>query len=114
MHELDGELEGGYAMAVLRDPEQVETRAINELIDFAGADVLEVGCGDGRLTWRYAEGTRSVLALDPDAAAIEQARASLASLPEPWCHMVTFQAADITSMELPPEAFDFVVLAWSL
>jgi cyclopropane fatty-acyl-phospholipid synthase-like methyltransferase len=50
-------------MTVLRDPEQAETRAIHELVEFAGMDVLEVGCGDGRLTWRYAERTRSVLAI---------------------------------------------------
>lgn len=111
MHELDGELEGGYAMAVLRDPEQAETRAIHELIDFAGADVVEVGCGDGRLTWRYADRTRSVLAFDPDAAAMEHARASL---PEQLRHLVTFQVADITSVNVPPGAFDVVVLAWSL
>ncbi len=98
-------------MAVLRDPEQAETRAIHRLIDFWGADVLEVGCGDGRLTWRYAERTRSVLALDPDTAAIEHARASL---PDQWRRTVTFQVADMTSVDLPREAFDVVVLAWSL
>ena len=101
-------------MAVLRDPEEAETRAIHELVDFAGADVLEVGCGDGRLTWRYADRTRSVLALDPEAAAIEQARASLAHLPEQLRQTVTFQVADITSADLPSEAFDVIVLAWSL
>jgi 2-polyprenyl-3-methyl-5-hydroxy-6-metoxy-1,4-benzoquinol methylase len=101
-------------MAVLRDPEEAETQAIYELVDFAGADVLEVGCGDGRLTWRYAERTRSVLALDPDPAAIEQARASLAHLPEQLRQTVTFQVADITSADLPSEAFDVIVLAWSL
>ena len=101
-------------LAVLRDPEEAETRAIHELVDFARADVLEVGCGDGRLTWRYAERTRSVLALDPDGAAIEQARTSLASLPDPLRHSVAFQAADITNVELPAQAFDVVVLASSL
>ena len=64
-------------MAVVEDPEHAETRVIHELIDSSGADVLEVGCGDGRLTWRYADCTRSVLALDLDAAAIERARVSL-------------------------------------
>jgi len=101
-------------MAVLRDPEEAETRTIHELVEFAGADVLEVGCGDGRLTWRYAERARSVLALDPDAAAIEQARASLAALPDHWRHTVTFQVADITSVDPLSEAFDVVVLASSL
>jgi 2-polyprenyl-3-methyl-5-hydroxy-6-metoxy-1,4-benzoquinol methylase len=92
----------------------VETQAIHDLIDLSGAEVLEVGCGEGRLTWRYAERTRSVLALDPDAGAIEQARASLADLPEPLRHRVTFQLADITSDVVPAHAFDVVVLAWSL
>ncbi len=98
-------------MAVAHDPEHAETRVIHDLIDFSGTDVLEVGCGNGRLTWRYAERTRSVLALDPDASAIEQARASL---PEPLHHTVTFQMGDITSVDLPPEAFDVVVLSYSL
>ena len=102
------------AMAVLRDPKDAETRAIHELVAFVGADVLEVGCGDGRLTWCYAERTRSVLALDPEAAAIEQARASLAHLPKQLRQSITFQVADITSANLPAEAFDVIVLAWSL
>lgn len=98
-------------MAVLRDPEQEETRVIHDLVAFDGADVLEVGCGDGRLTWRYADRARSVLALDPDEAAIAQARAAL---PERLGATVRFQVADITGVELPPAAFDVVVLAWSL
>jgi ubiquinone/menaquinone biosynthesis C-methylase UbiE len=98
-------------MARVVDTEQAETRAIHELIDFSGKDVLEVGCGDGRLTWRYADRTRSVLAIDPNAAAIERARASL---PEPLQHTVTFQVADVASADLPPAAFDVVVLSHSL
>ena len=98
-------------MAVVIDPEQAETRVIHELIDFSGTDVLEVGCGDGRLTWRYADRTRSVLAIDLDAHAIEQARANL---PEPLRQTVTFQVADILSVELAPAAFDVVVFSHSL
>src|SRR5258708_8190640 len=93
----------GCAMAVLRDPEQAETRAIHRLIDFWGADVLEVGCGDGRLTWRYAERTRSVLALDPATAAIEHARASL---PDQWRPAVTLPVSDMTRGDLPRAAVD--------
>ena len=46
---------GGRDMQIREDPENNETRALLNLVDFSGADVLEIGCGDGRLTYRYAE-----------------------------------------------------------
>jgi 2-polyprenyl-3-methyl-5-hydroxy-6-metoxy-1,4-benzoquinol methylase len=98
-------------MTMLHDPEQAETRAVHALVDFTGADVLEVGCGDGRLTWRFAEQARTVLALDPKAEAIATAQASCAPALR---QQVTFQAADITAIALDPAAYDVVVLSWSL
>ena len=56
------------------DPEELETRAIHELVDFSGKDVLEIGCGEGRMTWRFASLAASVLAIDPDESAIATAR----------------------------------------
>ena len=98
-------------MTALLDPEEAETRVIHDLIDFAGRDVLEVGCGDGRMTWRFAEQTRSVLGLDPVATSIEQAQLNT---PARLRSKVTFQVADITTAQLPTEAFDVVALSWSL
>jgi 2-polyprenyl-3-methyl-5-hydroxy-6-metoxy-1,4-benzoquinol methylase len=98
-------------MPVAHDPEQAETRAIHALVNFTGADVLEVGSGNGRLTWRFAEQARSVLALDPAAAAIAAAQAEC---PAPLRPKVTFQAADITTVELLPSSYDVVVLSWAL
>ncbi len=37
-------------------------------------DVLELGAGDGRLTWLIASLARSVVAIDPDGAVIAKAR----------------------------------------
>jgi len=96
---------------VALDPEEAETRAIHELIDVTGRDVLEIGCGDGRLTRRIASGARSMLAVDLDAEGIALASAQLS---EPLRSVVTFQAADITTMELPAATFDVAVLSWSL
>lgn len=96
---------------VALDPEETETRAIHDLIDFAGRDVLEIGCGAGRLTRRYASGARSVLGVDLDAEGIALASAQL---PDPLRSVVTFQVANITTMELPSAAFDVAVLSWSL
>src|SRR5438105_693906 len=56
------------------DPEGNETRTIHELVDFSDKDVLEIGCGDGRLIWRYADKVASVVGLDPFERDIEQAR----------------------------------------
>lgn len=98
-------------MAVSLDLEQTETRVIHQLVDFTGADVLEIGCGDGRLTWRFAALTRSVLALDPVAASIETAQADL---PAAWRDKLRFQIGDITTVVVPAAAFDVAVLSWSL
>src|SRR6476661_1400115 len=98
-------------MMALLDPEGAETRVIHDLIDFADKDVLDVGCGDGRMTWRFAEQTRSVLGLDPVAASVEQARLDT---PAHLRSKVTFQIGDITAAKLPAAAFDVVALSWSL
>jgi 2-polyprenyl-3-methyl-5-hydroxy-6-metoxy-1,4-benzoquinol methylase len=93
------------------DPEQAETRVLHELADFAGRDVLEVGCGDGRLTWRYTERAASVLALDPKETEIERARAAT---PVHLRGRVAFRVADITSEAPAIEAFDIALLSWSI
>jgi 2-polyprenyl-3-methyl-5-hydroxy-6-metoxy-1,4-benzoquinol methylase len=98
-------------MSRLLDPEEAETRVIHALIDFTGKDVLDVGCGDGRLTWRFARGAHSVLGIDPSAEAIETATATTTA---GLRRKVTFQVADVTIAPLPYAAFDVVVLSWSL
>ena len=98
-------------MAVLLDPEEAETRVIHELVDFTGKDVLDVGCGDGRMTWRFAEPTHSTLGIDPVAESIETARASASAGRRA---QVSFRVADITTTDMPRAAFDVVVMSWSL
>ena len=93
------------------DPEGVETRVIHELVDFRRRDVLEIGAGDGRLTWRYAKGTASVLAVEPKELLVEQARATM---PLPLRDKVTFRVDDASRCELPPAAFDVGLFARSL
>ncbi len=98
-------------MASVLDPEEVETRVIHDLIDFLGKDVLEIGCGDGRLTWRYADRAASVLAIDPKEAKIALAHENT---PDHLRPTVTFQAADILTFEPLEAAFDIVLISWSL
>jgi ubiquinone/menaquinone biosynthesis C-methylase UbiE len=79
--------------------------------DFTGARVLEVGCGDGRLTFPVAERAASVFAFDPDEEATGAAREAL---PAALAERVTFAAASATAIEIPRSAFDIVLFSWSL
>lgn len=73
--------------------------------------MLEIGCGDGRLTRRFAGRARSVLGMDLDAESITCATTQFSESPH---SAMTFQVADITTLELPAEMFDVAVLSWSL
>jgi 16S rRNA A1518/A1519 N6-dimethyltransferase RsmA/KsgA/DIM1 with predicted DNA glycosylase/AP lyase activity len=55
---------------VCLDPEGAHLAALRRLVDLRVARVVEVGCGDGRLTPGIAEHAAAVLAFDPDAAAV--------------------------------------------
>jgi ubiquinone/menaquinone biosynthesis C-methylase UbiE len=93
------------------DPQGVETRVINDLVDFDGLRVLEVGCGDGRMTWRFAEKASSVLAVDVNDEKIEAAKWATS---DHWRSKVRFEVCDITQTRLADDSFDAAVLSYSL
>ena len=93
------------------DPEGVETRALRKLAPVAGLRVLEVGCGDGRVTFRYASDAASVLALDPDEGRIKKARAAL----KPGlAGKITFLVAGAADVDASHESFDLALFSSSL
>jgi ubiquinone/menaquinone biosynthesis C-methylase UbiE len=98
-------------MAWTIDLQEDETAALAEIIDFGGKRVLEVGAGDGRLTWRVAAETKSLLAIDPDEERIEQARADL---PAELSERVDFRVMDAVELDVPKRSFDVALLSWSL
>jgi len=98
-------------MAWRIDPEGVETAALAKAAPVNGLRVLELGCGDGRLTFRYAETAASVLAVDPDAERIAEARASL---PSQLAERVTFGVSTAEEVDAPRASFDLALFSWSL
>src|SRR5438552_4555802 len=54
-------------------PDGFERRLIERFVSLRRKRVLEVGCGDGRLTLQYASSASSVLAFDPDPLSIDEA-----------------------------------------
>lgn len=100
-------------MAVRVEPEHNETRALFDLVDFTAQHVLEIGCGDGRLTWRYADRAAHVTAIDPFAEGITRARENLPSelRGRVEFHHIAFEDFAAASK---PSAFDTAILSWSL
>jgi 2-polyprenyl-3-methyl-5-hydroxy-6-metoxy-1,4-benzoquinol methylase len=101
-------------MTILLDPEENETRALLKFAGrFEGKSVLEIGCGDARLTWRYAEHAAHVTGIDPDAGKINRA---LAAFPDNLRQKVDFQniGLDEFAAQTHTDPFDIAILAWSL
>jgi ubiquinone/menaquinone biosynthesis C-methylase UbiE len=93
------------------DPEGTEIRVLNSLCRLRGRDVLEIGAGNGRLTWRYAERANSVLGLEPDGGRVERA---MAARPNALRNRVHFREGDAVRVELPAASFDVVLFSWSI
>jgi 2-polyprenyl-3-methyl-5-hydroxy-6-metoxy-1,4-benzoquinol methylase len=93
------------------DPEGAHLAALRRLADFRESRVLEIGCGDGRLTLGIARDAAYVLAFDPDAEAVERARGAL---PAELADRVSYRVASGTEIEIEPHSFDLTVFSWSL
>lgn len=69
------------------------------------ADVLDLGCGIGRIAGALAPGCRSVLGLDVSAAMVAEAASRLA----PFRNVAVRQTAGHDIDDLPPASFDLVL-----
>ena len=100
-------------MSVIRDTEGTETAALHDLVDFTGKHVLEIGCGDGRLTWRYADKAAHVTAIDPKPDDIATA---LENRPSRLSGRVEFLESSFEDFTVPETSsgFDIAILSWSL
>jgi 2-polyprenyl-3-methyl-5-hydroxy-6-metoxy-1,4-benzoquinol methylase len=100
-------------MTVRADPEGKETDALFDVVDLAGREVLEIGCGDGRLTRRYAERTAHVVAIDPFGPSIERAGVRT---PSSLKDRVEYRHVGFEDFAARTDGstFDVAILSWSL
>lgn len=97
-------------MTVQIDPEGVEPKYLKQFAGFEGRRVLEVGCGDGRLTWRYAYQARSVAGIDLHA---DDLRVALIERPADLAGTVHFARADALRLPFSSQSLDLALFAWS-
>jgi ubiquinone/menaquinone biosynthesis C-methylase UbiE len=97
-------------MTVQTDPERTESKYLQRFADFTGKNVLEIGCGDGRLTWLYAKSTSRVTGIDLHA---DDLRVATIDRPSDMEQKVFFSLADSIHLPFDKGSFDIVLLAWS-
>ena len=97
-------------MTVQKDRERNETKHLHKFADFTEKRVLEIGCGEGRLTWQYAKETRVAFAIDLDADAL---RVATIDRPADLESRVYFSLAKSEQLPFSKETFDRAILAWS-
>ena len=98
-------------MAITIDPQEREVRALARLARWRGRRVLEIGCGDGRLTLRLASLGARVVALDPEATRVRAARRSL---PRRLARRIEYRVGRAERLPYRAHEFDCVVFAWAL
>ena len=98
-------------MATEVDPAGVMPHAILQAADLRDTRILEVGAGDGRLTFQYASQPRSVIGIDTKALDI---RSAVATPRMEICGQVQFLCASATALPFSAEQFEIVLLASSL
>ena len=98
-------------MSLQKDAERNETKHLHKFADFRGKRVLEIGCGEGRLTWQYAQETLTTVGIDLDHDAL---RLALIDRPADLGKKVCFARAASEQLPFSKETFDIAILAWSL
>lgn len=98
-------------MTTYCDPEGIERQRLYEMADPTGLHVLEVGCGDGRMSWLYAADAACVAGIDPEFAKLRAARRRC---PDPNCACPLFAQASAEALPFAAQTFDMAIFSWSL
>ncbi len=98
-------------MDPIRDPEGREMEALQRTGAIDGRNVLEIGCGSGRLIWRYASMAASAVGVDLDSKQLAEA---VTTRPQTVQTQVAFLLAGAEKLPFPDETFQCAILGWSL
>src|SRR5216684_803131 len=92
-------------------PPGMEVGLIERYVGLKGRRILEIGCGDGRLTRQLAPFASSVVAIEPDPAKIALARSLAAS---EGITNISFRVNSAERLRLGGDPFEVELFSWSL
>ena len=79
---------------------------IEEFVELSGREMLEIGCGDGRLSSQLANKVKNLTAIDPDQAMINLACQEISG--------VDFRVGCGEKLEFNDKSYDIVLFSYSL
>lgn len=86
------------------DPKKIESQTLKRMLNLNKADVLEVGCGAGRLSSVFKTKNNRLLAIDPDPRRLRQARKKVKG--------VVFKQGTINTLKTGRN-FDYIIFSMS-
>jgi len=96
-------------LGFLRPPAEIELGAYG--LDLRALRVADIRAREGRLALGAAHDAKSVLAVDPDRAALARGRAEAK---RQSISNVKFSEGAAQSLRLPDASFDVVIFSWTL
>lgn len=95
------------------DPDGVIEAAMGRIHDWAGLDVLDVGCGAGFHLPRFAAAARRVVGVEPHKPLVRRAEERVAALPAAVRSRITVLRGRAQQLPLPPASVDIVHARWA-
>ena len=92
-------------------PPGLEVGLIERFVRMRGKRILEIGCGDGRLTFQYGPKASAILAIDPDGPSIDEATAERDAR---GIDNIEFREGSIERLPAGGAPFDVALFSWSL
>lgn len=89
------------------DPGQKEVKVLKRLVQLKGKRVLEIGCGEGRMSFPLAFFAEKYIAIDPDKEAIVKARKKM---PKEVKDRLEFRDAFGDKTGLPDKSIDTILM----
>jgi len=97
-------------MPIHIDTTGIEQRYLLDMVNVAHGRTLEIGCGDGRMTWQYANHAQRIIGID---VTLDDLYTASDKCPPDIKDKISFLAGSAIRLPFAKTTFDHVLFAWS-